>query len=272
MSGKSRVLRTVVRDCLYLNWALPVNVLPDLPAPLRYEERIESGSRFGFVSALLFRHEHLHLAGLPFIRFSYPQFNLRLCVRDHEGVPSVYFQRILVPGWVVPSARWVANQPAQSAQFSYPQPSPDGQEEAWSWEVVRDVALRLSASKAPPQIGQGPALGSWDQTVDFFRQRSRGYVMSSSGLHPVETSQQPVPLWPLHASVADPSLLIDSLGVVDEANWIEPHSAWLCPEVPYEFELSSETVRPSLSRAPASAAPGPAMFRESPRGTRRVAA
>lgn len=272
MTGKSRVLRTVVRDCLYLNWAFPLDALPALPEPLRYEERLENGKHYGFVSALLFRHEHLHMTGLPFIRFSYPQFNLRLCVRDHEGVPSVFFQRILVPGWVVPSARWVAHQPAQAAQFSYPQPSPDGQEEVWSWQVVRQVALRLSASKAPPEIGEGPMLGSWDETVGFFRQRSRGYVLSSGGLHPVETSQQPVPLWPLHASVEDPRLLIDSLDVQDETSWLEPHSAWLCPEVPYEFELSSETVRPSLSRAPAPAAPGPAMFHQSPGVSRRVAA
>lgn len=272
MTGKNKVLRTVVRDCLYLNWAFPVEALPELPEPLRYEERLESGRRFGFVSALLFRHEHLHMAGLPFIRFSYPQFNLRLYVRDHEGVPSVYFHKILVPGWVVPSARLVAHQPAQAAQFTYPQLSLDGRDELWSWEVVREVALRLSASKAPPQVGQGPELGNWERTVEFFRQRSRGYVLSSGGLHPVETSQQPVPLWPLRASVEDSRLLIDSLGGLDERHWRKPHSAWLCPEVPYEFELSSETVRPLLNRAPASAAPGPAMFHRPSGGARRAAA
>ena len=272
MTGKSRVLRTVVRDCLYLNWALPVDTLPQLPEPLSYEEHLENGSRHAFASALLFRHEHLHMAGLPFLRFSYPQFNLRLYVRDHEGVPSVYFQRILVPGWVVPSARWVAHQPAQSAQFSYPQSLVATDDAVWNWEVVREVALRLSAKRAPPQLSRGPSLGSWNQTVDHFRHRSRGYVLSSGGLHPVETSQQSVPLLPLEVSVEDPELLIESLGLGDQANWPDIHSAWLCPEVPYEFELSTEAVRPSLRQTPASAAPGPAMFQSSSGGPGRPSA
>ena len=156
MTGKGRVLRTVVRDCLYLNWAFPVELLPSLPEPLSYEEHLDGGTCYAFGSALLFRHEHLHLVGLPFLRFSYPQFHLRFYVRDHEGVPSVYFQSILVPGWVVPSARWVAHQPALAAQFRYPQPSTGAESEEWSWEVVRNVPLRLSARMAPPQIAAGP--------------------------------------------------------------------------------------------------------------------
>lgn len=251
---------------------MPVEHLPPLPEPLSYEEHPEKGNRFAFASALLFRHEHLHMAGLPFLRFSYPQCNLRFYVRDHEGVPSVYFQRILVPGWVVPSARWVAHQPAQAAQFRYPQPSLGAEETVWSWEVVREAALRLSARKAPPTLNQGPSLGSWSQTVDYFRQRSRGYVLSSGGLHPVQTSQHSVPLLPLEVSLEDPGLLIDSLGLAGKPDWPEVHSAWLCPEVPYEFELSSEAVRPLLSQTPASAAPGPAMFQSHSRGIRRTAA
>ena len=272
VANKSKVLHTVVRDCLYLNWALPIDALPALPDPLRYDEQVDGGNHYGFVSALLFRHEHLHMAGLPFFRFSYPQCNLRLYVRDHDGVPSVFFLRILVPGWVVPSARWVAHQPAEAAQFSYPQPSPDGHEGEWSWQVTRDVSLRLSASKAPPQIFAGPKLGSWGQTVDFFRQRSRGYVLASGSLHPVETSQQSVQLWPLQVSVADPSLLMESLAVADAPSWRHPHSAWLCPEIPYEFALSSESVRSKLRSAPSPAAADPAMFQGSPRAARRAAA
>jgi hypothetical protein len=268
----SRVLRTVVRDCLYVNWAFPVDTLPALPEPLRYEEKLQDGIRYGFVSALLFRHEHLHLAGLPFLRLSYPQFNLRLYVRDHEGVPSVFFQRILVPGWVVPSARWVAHQPAQAAQFSYPRPFVDDNDGQWRWQVVREEALCVSATKAPPQTYSGPALGSWGKTVDFFRQRFRGYVLSSGELQPVETSQQSVQLWPLQASVEDPKLLMDSLKAGELSTWCRPHSAWLCPEVPYEFELSAETVRLSLTRTASPAAADPAMFQSSPSAARRSAA
>lgn len=272
MTSRNRVLRSVVRDCLYLNWALPVDCLPALPEPLCYEEHLQDGERFAFLSALLFRHEHLHLAGLPFLRFSYPQFNLRLYVRDHEGIPAVFFKSILVPGWVVPSARWVANQPAQAAQFRYPHPSTGLQDEEWSWEVVRNLPLRLSARMASPSLAGRPSLGSWERTVDYFRLRSRGYVQTTGGLHPVKTSQRSVPLWPVQVSLEDPGLVQRCLDIGDATSWPEPHSAWLCPEVPYEFALSSDALRQSVQRAPVSVAPDSAMFHSRRAASRRAAA
>ena len=138
--------------------------------------------------------------------------------------------------------------------------------------MVRDAALRLTASRAAPETTGGPVIGSWSETVDYFRQRPRGYVLSSGELHPVETTQQPVQLWPLRVSVQDPGLVIDSLGISDMPGWPLLHSAWLCPEVPYEFELSTETLRESLSRAPVPAAADPAMFHAARGVARRVAA
>ena len=262
----------MVKDCLYLNWAIPVERLPSLPEPLFYEEHSSGGVDYAFVSALLFRHEHLHLAGLPFLRFSYPQFHLRFYVRDHEDVPSVYFQSILVPGWVVPSARWVAHQPALAAQFRYPQPSVGPESAEWRWEVIRDVPLRLSARVAPPQIAVGPSLGTWNTTVDYFRLRSRGYVLSSGALHPVETSQRTVPLWPLQVSLEDPSLLALCLSLNGDGQWPDPHSSWLCPEVPYRFQLSADSLRESLARTQAPVAPDPAMIGTRSLASRRPAA
>ena len=233
---------------------------------------MDGASRFAFGSALLFRHEHLHLAGLPFLRFSYPQFHLRFYVRDHEDVPAVYFQSILVPGWVVPSARWVAHQPAMAAQFRYPGEMTQDDSEEWIWQVIRDVPLRLSARIGLPQLASSPSLGSWERTVDYFRLRTRGYVMSAKELQPVETSQRSVPAWPLRVCVEDPSLLVRCLGMNSEGGWPEPHSAWLCPEVPYEFALSADTLRRSLQRSAAPVAPDPAMFSASPTASRRTAA
>jgi hypothetical protein len=272
VTAKGRVLRTVVRDCLYLNWAFPVERLPDLPAPLRYEEHPYGGNSFAFGSALLFRHEHLHLAGLPFLRFSYPQFHLRFYVRDHEGVPAVYFRSILVPGWVVPSARWVAHQPAMSANFRYPQPSSDLAEEEWRWEVIRDRPLRLTARMSSPRTASGPALGNWETTVDYFRARSRGYVFAEGSLHPVETTQRPVPLWPLRVTLEDTRLLDECMAPADDLDFSQVHSAWLCPEVPYRFELDADSLRESLHRRPAPVAADPALFRHATSSSSRAAA
>ena len=238
MTAKGRVLRTVVRDCLYLNWAFPVTALPTLPGPLRYEEHCSGGEIFAFASALLFRHQRLHLAGLPFLSLSYPQFHLRLYVRDHEDVPAVFFQSVLVPSWVVPSARLFAHQPAVAGQFRYPNPSADPHPERWDWEVRRGSILRLVARSGAPSLGPGPSLGSWDQMVVYFRHRERGYVASPSGLRQVETSQRRVPLVPVVTEFEEDSLLTSCLPLSQGTEWPQVHSAWLCPEIPFIFEVA----------------------------------
>ncbi len=271
-TSRGRRVRTVVRDCLCVNWALPSDALPDLPQPLTYERHRDSGGVFVFASGLLFRHEHLHLVGLPFLKLSYPQFHLRFYVRDHEGSPALFFHRVLVPGWVVPSARWVGHQPAVAAHFRYPEVSrsPDRDEE-WSWSVEqRERTLGLTGRVAAPRIGVGPTLGTWQQTVDYFRHRSRGYVAGTGGLQPVETTRQRGSLWPLEVSIEDSGLLEACIG--SDLEWPEPHSAWLCPELPYEFELSAAGLSESMRRAAPPIAPDPAMFRRRRPVPRRAAA
>ena len=96
------MLQTTVRDCLYLNWALPAESLPEPPAPLRYQLHLWQGRYWVFASALLFHQDALHLTALPRLRFGYPQLNVRLYMLDEDGVPSVLFRRMLMPAWVVP--------------------------------------------------------------------------------------------------------------------------------------------------------------------------
>lgn len=272
MKRRGRALRTVVRDCLYLNWAFPLVALPALPGPLRYEEHVAEGKIYAFGSALLFRHQRLHLIGLPFLSVSYPQFHLRLYVRDHEDVPSVFFQSVLVPSWVVPSARWFAHQPAVAGQFRYPTPSAEPQSEQWGWEVRRGSTLRLVARSGAPCLGPGPLLGSWDQMVTYFRHRERGYVLSPGGLRQVETTQRRVPLVPVVADLEEGGLLSNCLPLAAGAHWPEVHSAWLCPEIPFVFEVSPDPVGASLRRSAGPVAPDPAMFEASGASTRRSAA
>ncbi|HTQ79664.1 MAG TPA: DUF2071 domain-containing protein, partial [Thermoanaerobaculia bacterium] len=105
------MLQSVVRDCLYLNWALPAAALPPLPPPLRYQLHPFQGEDHAFASAVLFQQEGLHLARLPSLRLSYPQCNLRLYVLDGDGVPSVLFCSMLMPLWLVPGVRLLSHQP-----------------------------------------------------------------------------------------------------------------------------------------------------------------
>lgn len=272
VKSRGTVLRTVVRDCLHLNWAVPVSSLPPLPESLRYEEHDGGDQCVAFVSALLFRHERLHFAGLPFLKLSYPQFHLRLYVLDHEDVPSVLFHSLLVPHWVLPSARWMGGQPVLAGRFRYPRPSGEPTEEEWRWEVRREGSLSLSARPGTPSVGAGPSLGSWERLTAHFRQRQRGYFASSAGLKSVETSQRPVPVWPLQVTFEDLQLLERRLPLRDVGRWPDLHSAWLCPEIPFVFELDSAAAHRIRQRSTPPVAADPAMFRARPPRSRRVAA
>ncbi len=231
-------LRTRALDCLYLNWALPRESAPTLPTPLRYEIHEWRGTEYVFVSALLFRLSGLRLDSLPFLRLSYPQMNCRVYVLDGEGVPSVLFRRMVVPRWVVPVSRCLARQPASAGHFNYPRPSDGPRRDNWRWSIRQQQRLELSGKLASPQVEVGPQLGSWQATLDYFRQRPRGYVVWKGQLRPIRTSRVSLEVWPLAVEVGSAGLMTECFSEVDATVWQTPHSAWLCPEIPFRFELA----------------------------------
>jgi hypothetical protein len=231
-------LQTVVRDCLFLNWALRPDALPAPPEPLRYDAMPGPQGAFVFVSAVLFRQEGMHFTSLPLPRLSYPQCNVRACVLDGDGVPSVWFWRELVPLWVVPGARLIGSQPASPASFDYPQPSREPDAEGWTWRVDGDGKLTAKATRGASAITDGPSFASWNALVERLRQRPRGYIASAGGLHRVETAQPEVPVWPLRAEVEEAGLVAEAApGTTLELPRL--HSAWLCPEIPFVFDLAA---------------------------------
>ncbi len=200
-------LRTKALDCLYLNWALPRSAVPELPPPLRYEVHEWRGADYVFVSALLFRLAGLRFETLPFLRLSYPQMNCRVYVLDGEGVPSVLFRRTLVPPWIVPVSRLFGRQPASAASFSFPNPANGSGSEAWRWSIQRRKSLEVAGKLASPRFGPGPSLGSWEATLDYFRQRTRGYVVWDRRLRPITTTRPAADVWPLEIEVGTADLV-----------------------------------------------------------------
>ena len=205
-------LRTVVRDCLFLNWALPVEGLPEPPAPLRYQRHAWQGRDHVFASALLFHHDAVRWSAFPLLRVGYPQLNVRLYVLDDDGVPSVLFQRELMPAWVAPGVRLVSHHPAASARLDFPRPSREAGAGSWSWRAERGGTLTVRAWVHSPAIGEGPRIGSWDETVRYFQERPRGYAVKGGALHRVEASHPPVEaVWPLAAEVVGGDSLLRRL-------------------------------------------------------------
>lgn len=231
-------VRSVVRDCLLLNWLVPEAILPPVPAPLRYQIQSIEGTEGASVpvSALLSFHDAVPLSALPLLRLSYPQFSLAVAVVDGEDLPSLLFRRVLVPPWVLPAARLVSGQPVVAARLSFDRPSEAEGDQEWRWRIEKEAAFEVSARLAAP--GGGPMTGSWKRDVELFRRRHRGYFLESKGeLKGVRTVIPAAPFLPVAAQVRDEALLKHCLPLKDEAPWPPLHSAVLFPELPFESEL-----------------------------------
>jgi len=231
------ILQTTIKDCLFLNWALPLRELPPPPEPLRYQVHEWEGDRYVFANALLFRQERLRAAGLPFLRFTHPQFGLRLCTLD-EGGPSSLFSTIVVSSWILPAARIIAGLPATQGYFQYPSIEAGINGDAFRWSVRRRRRLALSAIPGEQAIGHGPSLGDWKSTVDYFWHRPRGYVVTSRGLDEIAATQRPADVTPMKVELVDTGLLQKAQPMGDDTIWSRLHSAWLCPSIRFVFELA----------------------------------
>lgn len=252
------MLRTTVRDCLYLNWAFPAEALPPPPAPLRYQRHLWQGREHVFASALLFHQDSLHFTALPSLKFSYPQLNVRLYVLDDEGIPSVLFRRMLMPGWVAPGVRLITHQPAARARLHFPRPSAGVNGSPWVWSAERKGRFEVRAWPDSPAVGEGPRLGSWEDSVRYFQNRPRGYADVSGELKRISANHPGVPIWPMRAEVEGDGLLPRLLDLQAGTPWPGLHSVWLCPEIPFVFELGlvlRVPVAPAMGTIPAMAHP-----------------
>jgi uncharacterized protein YqjF (DUF2071 family) len=273
-------LRTVVRDCLFLNWALPAAALPKPPAPLRYQRHEWQGAEYVFASALLFHHDAVRWAALPLLRVGYPQLNVRLYALDEDGVPSVLFLRELMPAWVAPGVRLLSHHPVASARLDFPRPSREAGAASWRWRARHGATLTVKAWIHAPSIGEGPRIGSWEETVRYFQDRPRGYARQHGVLYRVQASHPPADaVWPLAAEVEGGDTLLSGLegsrngrgaglaggsrlamaGTAAAApggfDWPALHSCWLCPEMPFSiaFDLVPK-VHPVVNGLPHPAA------------------
>jgi len=153
-----------------------------------------------------------------------------------------------MPGWVAPGVRLMSHQPAFAARLDFPRPTVDAGDGPWLWRVEHGGTLEvrawrdMSAISAGGTTGAGPRMGSWDDTVRYFQHRPRGYAQNSDGrLHRMDVRKQSAAAWPLRAEVAGAELLPDLFCLPSAGSggmaWPPLHSAWLCPEVPFAFEL-----------------------------------
>lgn len=244
-------LETVGRDCLFLNWALPVERLPRLEGQLRYDVVESDGERFVFASAALFRQRVLELPGVQFPKVSFPQLSLRLCTLDRDSVPSLYVCTLLMPAWAYASFKLLAWRPARLATFDYPRAGAGLESAPLRWRIKSQGMLDVTVTEGAMGVGEGPSLGDWAQCVGYFQRRSRWYLGSPDGLRRISVERGEGQAVPVAAEMAQNTLLSDCLESDARQVWPGLHSAWLSPEASFILEIGRAKERGLPERLPA---------------------
>lgn len=250
---------TRAQDCLYISWAIPHASAPECPPFMRYETHLMEGQDMVFVSALLFRWS-AHPDGLSSRwSVSFPQMHLRFYVIDGQGVSATLVHRIWMPPWLAPMSTLLRRHPTRLARCRFPwlarqqdvdgQDPDDQQRETWSWSVRRMGELKVVGKLAAPQLGPGPDLGNWQQTVQYFRRRSTGYLRGwGNRVRSYRRVRPGGDVLPLQVEVESTTLLSRFLPAVDEGRWAEPHSAWVCPDIPLAWAHDPTVVSAGILR------------------------
>jgi hypothetical protein len=237
--------QTSLAEALFVNWAVPPDALPSPPPSLTLERTVSEGEAYAFVTLVVFRQHGLHVAALPWPRLSFPQCGLRLPVRDRDGIAAAWLLRELVPAWVVPLARGLAGQPASAAIFG----GGVNASGARSWNVYAGLPLVLAARPSAPAVSE-PRLGSWLETVAFFRERPRGYVVGRR-LRRVQASHPRADATPVAVDVERDDWLAAALPGVVRETWKRPHSAFVLDAVRLHVAVEAEREWTVTAQAPA---------------------
>ena len=229
-------LQSTVHDCLYLNWMLDPGTAPGLPEGLSYDCREIGGQERCFASLLLFRQRGLHWTPTPWLPLSHPQANLRLYVVDGAGSPAVVFLAIWVPGWMSGVMRSMTGVPATGARLRFPR-APVYPDLRGTWMI--ECGQRVVVTSRPGVIA-GAKLGTWPQTVEFFRRRENGYVETGRGWRRVNAVQPDAEATPVSVTIEESDLTDKVMG--EALSGADLQSAFLCEKLPFSFELSSAAV------------------------------
>jgi hypothetical protein len=229
------MLPSVLRDCLFLNWALPVERLAPPPPPLRYQPHPWEGRSYTFASLLMF-HRDVPLPGS--LHLGVPELCLRLTVFDGDGLPSLLLRRVLLPLWVAPGMRLLGSPAVSGARLFFPRPSRALGADPWVWRIEHQGWMEIAARLDSPRLGEGPSVGNWEQTVRYFQERPRVYVEERGGARRIGDSRLMEAIWPLNVDLSGDELL--GRWLFSSVNGQRPalprlHSCWLSPEAPLAF-------------------------------------
>lgn len=238
------IFRTLVQDCLRINWAVPRGLLAEPPKGLRYDVLNDGSAERVMVSALLYRQESpLPTASLP--RMNYPQLKVQCCMHDQKGRPTLWVNAVYLPTWLLPSMRIIAGRLARSARLDYPhlgQPGIEG--ERWTWTAHKADKLGVTVVVSQPRAV--PLVGSWTELLRYFDRRDETSIVRGR-TRQAQIDYTPSTPLPVEVEVAEASLV--SRQLIGGQELPPVHSAWLTPSLNASFEYLAEaepTVGPHL--------------------------
>ncbi len=201
------------------------------------------------MTATFFRQGGLRFRFLPFPRFSYPQLSIRFYVLDGDGVPSVWYYRLLTPPWTVPLSRLAGIHTTRAALLQFPSENTDCRGEG-HWCARRTRCLDLVGSLGQHRIGD-PNLGSFEGTTSYFLRRNRGYSGENGAVRRLDISAPTAGLNPWTVEVHKDDLLTGWFPSQNGNPWPKVHSAWCCSDRPLIMSLVKDGLKRAREGTPA---------------------
>ena len=246
-----------LRECLCLNWAVPVTHLPPAPASLRYEvhDHRRGRLRAGVDPPVPPRRGPLRdaAAGQALVPAAQPPpLRPRRRGRSRGPVrrdPGAELDRRRPRSWSAASRR--------ARRASSTRASPDRRPEAGSGRFSPTVGRAAAATPAPAftasppwarrRWAPAPRSGAGSRRSTTSACATAGYALSRGALKRIETEQPAVAVSPVTVDLRDAELPRALLGAPD---WPELHSAWVCPEMRMRFDLAPERALALPRQAP----------------------
>lgn len=227
-----------IRDLLFINYAVSLeSIRPIVPEEFDVETIVDlNGKQIAFVSVVPFKVVDLHSTILPLPRLSFEQINYRTYVKA-GGAPAVYFFDMRVSSRMVSTMAAFLGLPINYEEIQIAvghgpdripeEPGPDT-------APINTEGMTYVARATGPQglaveaviDGRYETVGPQDRAVapEFFTERPLGFVRAAAGsIFKIEVEHAPM-LSKLARKEVVRAPLLESLGVLNMDESVEPHS------------------------------------------------
>jgi uncharacterized protein YqjF (DUF2071 family) len=232
-------IQILMRDMLFLNYRIPLERLrPLVPEELELETRPESGSSFGFISAVAFTNLDIKAGVLPMLRACSDQINYRTYVTAGEG-PAVYFFDMKIDSRVLATGTSFLGLPVSHEDITIKaRPISDTEETEKSDSSPRYPRFYRVESEGPEGltaeaiVGEESARRS-ELPSEFITERPIGYVKApGGGMLKIVVEHERIETVPARVTQVK-SLLFESLGLLNEEEMSNPYSVFYTPEITF---------------------------------------